>query len=117
MRRLLLPVLTLAAQVVFLKDFPHYIMHMIDDDFLAAYTHSFLIRTPEKMLPSMYKHWPDFEIAETGYAEQRDLFNRIADRDGKAPPVTGTDAIRALEIDAAISVSAEKQTAVKIEHY
>jgi predicted dehydrogenase len=38
-------------------------------------------------------------------------------RDGKAPPVTGTDAIRALEIDAAISMSAEKQAAVKIEHY
>ncbi len=80
-----------AKDKVFIKDFPHYIMHMADDDFLAAYTHSFLIRTPEKMLPSMYEHWPDFEIAETGYAEQRDLFNRIADRDGKAPPVIDSD--------------------------
>ena len=80
-----------ARERVFIKDFPHYIMHMVDDKFLAAYTHSFLIRTPEKMLPSMYKHWPDFEVAETGYAEQRDLFNRIADRDGTAPPVVDSD--------------------------
>jgi predicted dehydrogenase len=38
-------------------------------------------------------------------------------RDGKEPPVTGTDAIRAIEIDAAISMSAERQAAVKIDHY
>ncbi len=76
---------------VFMKDFPHYITHMWDDDFLAQFTHSFLIRTPEKMLPSMYKNWPDFEIAETGYAEQRELFDRICQREGKAPPVVDSD--------------------------
>jgi len=38
-------------------------------------------------------------------------------RDGKGPPVNGTDAIRAIEIDAAISTSAQEQSPVKIEHY
>ena len=31
---------------VFLKDFPHYINHMWDPDFLANFTHAFLIRDP-----------------------------------------------------------------------
>lgn len=80
-----------AAERVFMKDFPHYIMHMVDEDFLARFTHSFLIRTPEKMLPSMFKNWPDFAIAETGYAEQRALFDRVCQRDGKAPAVVDSD--------------------------
>jgi len=38
-------------------------------------------------------------------------------RDGKEPPVTGTDAIRELEIDAALPASAAAGGPVKIEHY
>ena len=66
-----------ARKRVFIKDFPHYIMHTADEEFLSAYTHSFLIRTPEKMLPSMYKHWPDFGVAETGYADRVEV--RVGD--------------------------------------
>jgi len=72
---------------VFMKDFPHYIAHMADAAFLDAFTHTFLIRDPAKMLPSMWDKWPDFRLEETGYAEQRWLFERICDRDGRAPPV------------------------------
>lgn len=80
-----------AAQRVFMKDFPHYIMQMADADFLSRFNHSFLIRTPAKMLPSMYKNWPDFMIEETGYAEQRELFDRLCQRDGAPPPVVDSD--------------------------
>ena len=38
-------------------------------------------------------------------------------RDGKEPPITGTDAFRELEIDAAISMSARRNAPVKIELY
>lgn len=41
----------------------------------------------------------------------------IAVRDGKEPPVTGTDAFRELEIDAGIPMSAERNAPVKIELY
>ena len=37
---------------VFLKDFPHYISHMWDAEFLAHFTHAFLIRDPAKTLTS-----------------------------------------------------------------
>ncbi|MDA0702825.1 MAG: sulfotransferase family protein [Proteobacteria bacterium] len=76
---------------VFVKDFPHYIMHMADDSFLDRFIHSFLIRDPARMLPSMYDKWPDFLIEETGYAEQRILFDRLCERDGQAPPLIDAD--------------------------
>lgn len=76
---------------VFIKDFAHYVAHMIDDDFLARFTHTFLIRDPANVLPAVHDHWPDFTLGEIGYAEQRMLFERVADREGAAPPVIDAD--------------------------
>jgi len=76
---------------VFSKEFPHYILHIATDEFLSNFNHSFLIRDPAKTLTSMYKHWPDFHIDEVGFSEQRTLFDRLCDRDGKAPPVMDSD--------------------------
>ena len=76
---------------VFSKDFPHYVSHRWSDDFLAHFRHSFLIRDPAKVATSMYKHWPDFVLQETGFVEQRQLFDRLCDREGTAPPVIDSD--------------------------
>ena len=75
------------ADSVFIKEFPHQVTHMCDDVFLDHFTHSFLIRDPAKTLPSIYDKWQDFELSETGFAEQRTFFDRISDRDGSPPPV------------------------------
>jgi len=76
---------------VFSKDFPHYIEHLWTDDFLAHFNHSFLIRDPAKVATSMYKHWPDFVLKEIAVLEQRQLFDRIADQLGHAPPLIDSD--------------------------
>lgn len=76
---------------VFVKDFAYSIMHMADDGFLAQFQHTFLIRDPAKVLPSLYSRWPDFSAAEAGFAPLRELFDRIAQRDGSAPPVIASD--------------------------
>ncbi len=76
---------------VFSKDFPHYVDHMWTDARLALFNHSFLVRDPAKTITSMYKHWPDFDAREVGFLEQRALFDRLADRDGRAPPVIDSD--------------------------
>ena len=84
---------------VFMKDFPHYVTHMHDwvapaagsggaaVPFLDAFNHSFLIRDPAKTLTSMYGQWTDFTLAETGFAEQRQLFDLLTQRTGTPPPV------------------------------
>ena len=79
---------------VFSKDFPHYVRDFFggwDWAFLDQFTHSFLIRDPAKILTSMARHWPEFLISETAIREQRDLFDRVADRSGQAPPLIDSD--------------------------
>ena len=76
---------------VFSKDFPHYIEHRWTDEFLAHFKHSFLVRDPAKITTSMYKHWPDFLLKEIAVLEQRELFDRIADQLGHAPPLIDSD--------------------------
>ena len=84
---------------VFMKDFPHYVTHMhgwvvpgagpsgTDLPFLEAFNHSFLIRDPAKTLTSMYGQWNDFTPSETGFAEQRALFDLLMQRTGTPPPL------------------------------
>jgi hypothetical protein len=76
---------------VFSKDFPHYIEHLWSDDFLDHFSHSFLIRDPAKVATSMYEHWPDFVLKEIAFVEQRELFDRLCDKYGEAPPVIDSD--------------------------
>jgi len=80
---------------VFVKDFAYSISHMADDRFLDAFTHSFLIRDPEKVITSMHSRWPDVSLAEIGFDDLHTLFNRVADRTGKAPFVIDSDALLA----------------------
>lgn len=78
----------LAAETpVFIKDFPHYIASLWNDDFLSHFTHSFLIRDPAETIPSLHAHWPDFHEAEVGNPEQRMLFDRLVESTGTVPPV------------------------------
>ena len=79
------------SRPVFSKDFPHYVAHMWTDDFLAHFNHSFLIRDPAKVTTSMFEHWPDFVLEETGFIEQRKLFDRLSAELGAAPPVIDSD--------------------------
>ena len=76
---------------VFIKDFPHYVNHMWDREFLSHFTHAFLIRDPAKTISSMYNKWPDFDELEVGFPEQRALFDLIEALTGKTPPVVDSD--------------------------
>lgn len=80
-----------SARQVFIKDFPHYTKHLWDDQFLDHFHHSFLIRDPAKVLTSMYSHWKDYVLEETAFCEQRELFDRLAEKNGKAPSVIDSD--------------------------
>ncbi len=84
------------AGPVFIKDFPLYLERpstelMRSEAFWAQFNHSFLIRHPAKTVTSMFKHWPDFDIKETGFAEQRELFDRLTNLLGSPPPVLDSD--------------------------
>ena len=82
---------TAESSPVFIKDFPHYINHMWDADFLQHFTHAFLIRDPAKTITSMYNKWPDFDELEVGFPEQRALFDLLTALNGSPPPVIDSD--------------------------
>ena len=76
---------------IFFKDFPHYISHIWNKEFLSHFTHCFLIRDPAKTITSIYNKWPDFSELEVGFPEQRALFDLISAINGKHPPVIDSD--------------------------
>lgn len=76
---------------VFIKDFPHYINHMWDREFLSHFAHAFLIRDPAKTISSIYNKWPDFDELEVGFPEQRALFDLLTAIHGTSPPVIDSD--------------------------
>ena len=76
---------------VFLKDFAYSVEHFVDDALLDAMTHSFLIRDPYKVIQGLANHWPDCSFDEVGLESLSRLFDRIAERDGVAPPVMASD--------------------------
>ncbi|MEQ8652664.1 MAG: hypothetical protein RIC87_09405 [Kiloniellales bacterium] len=76
---------------VFSKDMPQYTDHLWDEAFLGRFCHSFLIRHPAKVLSSCARNWDHFVPKEIGFDDQRRLFDRLAERDGRAPPVIDSD--------------------------
>ncbi len=78
-------------QPVFFKDMSYQAMPAVNEEFLSHFESSFLIRHPEKMLPSLFKHWPDFTLEETGYAELYQIFETVKEMTGKVPAVIDSD--------------------------
>ncbi|MEZ5751578.1 MAG: HAD family hydrolase [Paracoccaceae bacterium] len=76
----------------------HMTQHMIPGmplGWMDACTHAFLIRHPARVIASYTKKRETPELAELGFIQQQELFNRAADRLGKAPPVIDSADVRA----------------------
>jgi len=69
------------------KHMAHHLLPMIDRGWLDGLTHAFLIREPGEMLASLVKTFPGAGLADTGLPQQCEIFDRVADRIGRAPPV------------------------------
>jgi hypothetical protein len=69
------------------KHMAHHLLPEIDRDWLDQLTHAFLIREPDEMLASLVKTYPGAGLADTGLPQQCEIFDRVADRLGRAPPV------------------------------
>ncbi len=79
------------AANLFLKDFAYSVEHFLDENMLDSMTHSFLVRDPYKVIQGLARHWPDCGFDEVGRESLARLFDRIAERDGAAPPVMASD--------------------------
>ena len=75
----------------------HMTQHMLPDfdrSWIDEVSNAFLIRAPEAVLASYAQKRSDFTLEEIGLPAQVELFERAADRIGKAPPViAGADVL------------------------
>ena len=69
------------------KHMAHHLLPAIERGWLESLTHAFLIREPEEMVASLHRTFPGATLADTGLAQQYEIFDRVAARQGRPPPV------------------------------
>ena len=78
------------ACVFYQKHMTHHMLGRFRRDWIDEIVSAFLIREPERVLASYTKAWEDVSLEAIGVPQQREIFDRVADRLGKAPPVVDT---------------------------
>jgi hypothetical protein len=76
----------------------HMTLHLIpafDRSFLTGLTNAFLIRHPAQVIASYARKREAPTLADLGFVQQAELFDRVADLTGTLPPVISAEAIRA----------------------
>lgn len=81
-----------AATVFYQKHMTHHMLPAFPRDWVAhpEVANAFLIRAPERVLASYTEKWSDVSLDDIGVPQQADIFDRVADRLGHAPPVIDT---------------------------
>ncbi len=83
-----------SAPVVYEKHMTHHMLPAFGLDWMAACANAFLIRDPAAVLASYVQKRAEVTLADIGVVRQRELFDREADRLGRAPPVVeGADVL------------------------
>lgn len=73
--------------VYYQKHMTHHMLPEFGLDWTSACRNVFLIRSPEQVLASYTEKRADVTLADIGFVQQRELFEREADRLGHPPPV------------------------------
>jgi sulfotransferase family protein len=76
----------------------HMTLHMLDAfgrDWMSQVRNAFLIRDPEAVLASYVLKRDEVTLADIGFVQQRELFDRAADHLGAPPPVADSADIMA----------------------
>jgi hypothetical protein len=83
-----------AAPVVYQKHMTHHMLPGFGLEWTESCANAFLIRDPEAVLGSYVEKRAEVSLDDIGAVRQRELFEREADRLGRAPPVVeGADVL------------------------
>jgi hypothetical protein len=82
-------------RVFYQKHMTHHMLEGFDRRWIGGLTNAFLIRAPEQVLQSYVKKWSEVSLQNIGFAEQGQIFEIVADRLGKAPPVIDAEDVLA----------------------
>jgi len=73
--------------IYYQKHMTHHMLDSFGREWLGSMRNCFLIRDPRAVLSSYALKRSDITLADLGFVQQRELFERVADRLGRAPPV------------------------------
>jgi hypothetical protein len=65
---------------VFFKDMAYHVSRCASPELLANFDSSFLVRDPERTLPSLFRLLPEATMEETGFEQQLRLMRMVRDR-------------------------------------
>jgi hypothetical protein len=81
--------------IFYQKLMTHHMLPGFGLDWMAQCRNAFLIRDPESVLASYTQKRGEVELADIGFVQQGEIFARVADGLGRAPPVVeGIDVLR-----------------------
>jgi hypothetical protein len=81
--------------IFYQKHMTHHMIDSIDLEWMAVCANVFLIRAPARVVASYARKRGDANLADLGFERQAELFDREADRLGKAPLVIDADDVLA----------------------
>ncbi len=73
------------------KQMSHHLLPGMGRGWLDAMTHAFLIREPRSMIASLGEKLGTFDLLATGLPQQVEIFEHVAERTGRTPPVVDAD--------------------------
>jgi hypothetical protein len=76
-----------ARPIFYQKHMTHHMLPEVGRDWLAAVTNCFLIREPAQVVASYAETRNAPTLEDLGFAQQAEIFDRVAERRGAAPPV------------------------------
>lgn len=76
------------------KHMSHHMVEVFPLDWLDEVTNVFLLRSPERVLASYAQKRESVTLADIGFEGQAMLFDRVAERTGRAPVVVDSDDVR-----------------------
>ncbi|MEO8813179.1 MAG: hypothetical protein ABI376_09750 [Caulobacteraceae bacterium] len=83
------------AAIWYQKHMTHHMVAGTVGPWMDRCRHAFLIRAPERVLASYAAKRPEVTFADIGFAQQARMFDREAERLGRAPPVIDADDVLA----------------------
>jgi hypothetical protein len=83
------------AAIFYQKHMTHHMLPGVGRGWMDACRHAFLIRAPERVLASYAARRPEVAYADIGFDAQETLFDEIAGRLGRAPPVVDAEDVLA----------------------
>jgi hypothetical protein len=73
--------------IFYQKHMTHHMLPSFGGDWIPWCRNAFLIRAPEEVLASYVEKREEAALDDIGFVQQREIFEREADRLGRAPPV------------------------------